>query len=250
MFPSPVYLCGELPSVLDAAHEFAALRCLPVWGSVLARCQSRGRGQFRRRWSSPPGNIYAALRLPPAAPFDSGAASPAVGALLAEAFAAQGVQLALKWPNDLLLPIPAETGGGWGKVGGVLLEERGGALIAGMGINISSAPGAGLVREGGLPAISLRALNGTTAGEEVVFLIWCRLVESLAFCYQEWGTLGENAWRAAAERRLVWRGERVLLDDGEEYSGILLGLASDGALRLLCGGIERRFANGTLKAVS
>jgi BirA family biotin operon repressor/biotin-[acetyl-CoA-carboxylase] ligase len=249
MFPSPVYLCGELPSVLDAAHEFTALRCLPVWGSVLARCQSRGRGQFRRRWSSPPGNIHAALRLPLAPPFNSGAASPAAGALLAEAFAAQGVELALKWPNDLLLPIPAEEGGGWGKAGGILLEERGGALVAGIGVNVSSAPRPELLREGGLPALHL-AREGKTAGEEELLRIWCRLVESLVFCYHEWGKLGENAWHAAAERRLVWRGRRVLLDDGAESSGILLGLTPDGAVRLLCGGVERRFANGTLKAVS
>ena len=65
---------------------------LKIWDSVQAVSQTSGRGQLRRSWVSPPGNIYAALRLPVQPPFDGTAAAPAMGLLLACALRAEG------WP--------------------------------------------------------------------------------------------------------------------------------------------------------
>ena len=248
----PLYLCGAVDSVLDCAHAFIAESCLPVWGSVLAGSQRSGRGQMRRSWSSPPGNIYAALRLPLTPPFASGAASPAVGALLVEAFARHGIRLALKWPNDILLDasgsgaraLPA------GKAGGVLLEERAGALVAGIGINVAKTPSREQLREGGLPAACLNDLPQVTLHDHGALLgLWSCLVDSLLFCYRQWGVSGHSAWLASAERHLVWKGEPVLLDDGECRQGVLLGLAASGGVRLVCDGVEKVFLNGNLSPV-
>ena len=251
---NPLYLCGTVDSVLDLAHVLVADRCLPVWGGALADSQRRGRGQMRREWSSPPGNIYAALRLPPANPFTSSAAALAVGALLAEAFAQQGIHILLKWPNDLLLC--SSTGNGAlqevpvGKVGGILIEERAGALIAGIGINVASAPSCGHIRESGLPAACLNDLPHIgIQGKGALLEIWSCLVDSFIFCYRQWATLADNAWLASAEQRLVWKGEQVILDDGERHRGMLLGLAVSGGVRLSCAGDEKEFLSGNLSPV-
>ena len=248
---TPVYLCGTVDSVLDAAHGFAAEGCLPVWGSVLAGSQRHGRGQLRREWASPPGNIYAALRLPLTKPFASNAAALVVGTLLAEAFARRGIELLLKWPNDLLLC--AAPGNGrfrdcpLGKTGGILLEERAGALIAGIGVNVASAPACGHIRAGGLPAACLNELpHVSILGQDALLDIWTCLVEAFMFCYHQGMALGDHVWPAMAEQRLVWKGENVLLDNGGRRRGILLGLAPSGGVRLDCDGVEKEFCSGSL----
>ena len=239
---------------MDVAHALVADRCLPVWGGVLADSQRCGRGQMRRQWSSPPGNIYAALRLPSANPFASNAAALAVGTLLAEAFARQGIRVLIKWPNDLLL-CPSFGSGALqefpvGKVGGILLEERSGSLIAGIGINVASAPSCANIREGGLPAACLNDLpHISIKGKGALLDIWSRLVDSFIFCYCQWEWFAHNAWLSNAEQHLVWKGEQVVLNDGERHRGVLLGLAASGGIRLLCAGVEKEFLNGNLSSV-
>ena len=251
---NPLYLCGTVDSVFDVAHALAAEHCLPVWGSVLADSQRRGRGQMRREWSSPSGNIYAALRLPLTQAFASGAAALVMGALLAEAFEQRDIRLFLKWPNDLLLC--PESGSGTlqafpsGKAAGILLEERAGALIAGIGINVASAPSCAHIREGGLTAACLNDLSHIDIrGRDALLDLWSCLVDSCIFCYREWEKRGGNAWLASTEQRLIWKGELVLLDNGERRQGILLGLAASGGLRLLCDGAEKEFLSGSLSPV-
>jgi BirA family biotin operon repressor/biotin-[acetyl-CoA-carboxylase] ligase len=45
-----------------------------------------------------------------------------------------GAEAALKWPNDVLLRLPT---GGYGKVAGILAEAAGGAVVVGIGLNVS-----------------------------------------------------------------------------------------------------------------
>ncbi|MBD5539525.1 MAG: biotin--acetyl-CoA-carboxylase ligase, partial [Desulfovibrio sp.] len=72
--------------------------------------------------------------------------------LAAEALGALGWPVAIKWPNDLVL----ETHTGPRKVAGILLEERGGTLLAGIGVNVASHPPAETLRAGAaLEAASL-----------------------------------------------------------------------------------------------
>src|SRR2546426_2482581 len=78
----------------------------PLW--VTAERQSAGRGRRGRSWVSPPGNLYASLLLTdPASPEHwpelSFVAALAIHDAVVEAAAALKPQLAIKWPNDLLL---------------------------------------------------------------------------------------------------------------------------------------------------
>ena len=122
-------------------HTLARRGLLAPWQSVLVSSQRQGRGQLRRNWVSPAGNIYAALRLPMQEPFASSAASTVTGAMLAAALGKLGFEVRLKWPNDLAV-LDGDTPA---KVAGILLEERAGVLLAGIGINVA---GRDLARRG------------------------------------------------------------------------------------------------------
>lgn len=244
--PGPVFVYDEITSTLDAARELLRQRRLPEWASVLARSQTGGRGQLRRPWSSPPGNIYAALRLPATQPFIDTAAAPAAGILVAEGLRAVGLDIQLKWPNDLVAlhrGVPC-------KLGGILLEEYAGAILAGIGINLQSSPSPDGLRRGRAldavhvgaiaPALANHALLGTPEG------LWNRLVRNIYFWYGQELPLSIK-WLQAAEARLLWRGESVLLtDDDREVHGKLLGLGPSGGIRLQYDGRTEEFLSGSL----
>ncbi len=258
--PAPVIVCQELPSVLDTAWELVADGDLPEWGSVLAASQSQGRGQTRRHWHSPEGNIYAALRLPMQEPFISTAAAPALSAYILLALQKLHCSLHLKWPNDLVFFDRA--GQEAYKVGGILLEERHGVLMAGIGINVQSAPTENNLREnhalmaGILPEpqglneyVSIVNNSGFTYKNPAAEALWLYLVNQLYFCYKKKLPLA-TAWRTVAEDFLLWKGQYVQLDDGhEKVRGILQGLGDLGELRLQLHGQIQHFTSGSLKRI-
>ena len=91
-----VWRFGEVSSALDVGHTLARRGLLAPWQSVLVSSQRQGRGQLRRNWVSPAGNIYAALRLPMQEPFAGSAASTVTGAMLAAALGKLGFEVRLK----------------------------------------------------------------------------------------------------------------------------------------------------------
>lgn len=247
----PVYLCGECSSSMDVARFLAGEDALPVWGSVLALSQRAGRGQLGRSWASPPGNVYAALRLPVVPPFTETAAAPALGGLIATTLAAMGYVIAMKWPNDMLRVCHSEQGPTWRKIGGILLEQRGDFLVAGIGINLISAPSASRMRKE--HALEADCLGVPTSEEQPAsaLSLWARLVSGLVFWYgEEIIAKGKHAWLPLAERHLAFRGRRVLLADGpdeqEQVTGILEGLDLSGGLRLRVGSCDRICLSGSL----
>ncbi|NHZ48790.1 biotin--[acetyl-CoA-carboxylase] ligase [Desulfovibrio sp. XJ01] len=237
----PVIVCGPCTSSLDVAHTLAAAGALPEWGTVLAVSQRAGRGQLRRPWESPPGNIYAALRLPAAGVFATEAAAIALGCLFAEAFNALGVPVQLKWPNDLLL--------GDAKVGGMLIEEKRGVVLAGIGINVVSAPPPQALRQGwAVPAASLadRGISATP------LTLWRHLVEDSRFCYEAQVLRAGGAdFVSCAEKHLAWVGRGVVVHGGEvgDCPGRILGLEPQGGLRIVISGREHILRSGSITPI-
>lgn len=202
---------GEAHPVLLAAEE-----------------QTAGRGRRGRRWHSEPGagltfSIRRRIRCSPSA---LGGLSLAVGIAAARVLRSLGAaEVAIKWPNDLLL--------GGAKLGGILIQSRpegaGTAVVAGIGLNCR--PVAGLARrlrrpvaflEQHLPApVSRNALLAALA-REVLGALGAFEREGLAAFADAWPQLN-----AHEGRRL-----RVRLADGRTLSGIAEGIAPDGALRL------------------
>lgn len=141
--------CDRTASTNDAAREYAE-RGEPEGLVITAEEQTAGRGRMGRRWLAPYGTSLqlSALLRPPLAP-QAAARLTQMAALAVAAALEQTLALhpALKWPNDVLLPIPAPdtaagTGRVWRKVAGILTESalRDDALdycVLGIGLNVN-----------------------------------------------------------------------------------------------------------------
>jgi BirA family biotin operon repressor/biotin-[acetyl-CoA-carboxylase] ligase len=131
---------------------------------AVADHQTAGRGRLGRTWDAPPGaNLLCSVLLRP----EGGPSFVDVARVALAARAAAGVDVALKWPNDLLL--------GDAKVGGILSEVDRDALVVGLGLNVEWAPegaarlGEGLTRDTVLDAL-LVALDGWLVADARVVL--------------------------------------------------------------------------------
>ena len=132
--------------------------------AVLARSQTKGRGQHGRSWQSPPGQsvLLSVLLFPPPALCRAALltawAAVAVGQTIQRTI---GLPARIKWPNDLLL--------GGDKVCGILIESRvpgwagsepAGPVVVGIGLNVNqSRPD---FEQMGLPAATSLAMAGGT----------------------------------------------------------------------------------------
>ncbi len=253
--PAPVFVFAQVSSVLDVAWELVAQSQLPEWGSVLAESQSKGRGQMRRSWHSPAGNIYAALRLPATEPFTTTAAAPALSSCLINVLRALQCPLYLKWPNDLA---HIHCAGRPQKVGGILLEERQGVILAGIGLNVMYAPPDDSLREnyalaaGILPSpmglderVTLVNNSGFSYENSVTERLWIYVVNQLYFCYEAKLHL---AWLDTAHASLLWKDKYVQVEDGREsIGGILQGLNAHGELCLSIQGATQCFNGGSVR---
>lgn len=218
-----VLVCGSCGSALDVAWELVRRGALPEWGSLLATAQTSGRGQLRRQWISPAGNLHAAL-LWPAVPEASGFAPllPLLAGYLL-ALSCEGF-VALKWPNDLV----------WQgrKIGGLLVEERSGRCLVGIGLNLAEAPDPARLRDCfALPAACFRP------GGRVLTPLsaWPGLVKRMK---KEYETMLRESdpprLLSLVRERLAWMGRRVLVREGNAagFAATIAGLSPTGGLVL------------------
>ncbi len=100
---------------------------------VVAEEQTAGRGRLDRSWVSPPraGLTFSVLLRPALPPEQLGWVPLWAGVAVAQALRDQAeVDAELKWPNDVLV--------GGKKVAGLLAEAVGGAVVVGIGLNVST----------------------------------------------------------------------------------------------------------------
>ena len=100
---------------------------------VVAEQQTAGRGRLDRTWVSPPraGLTFSVLVRPDLPPDQVGWVPLLGGLAVARALREQtGVDAVLKWPNDVLV--------GGRKVCGLLAEAVGGAVVLGVGLNVTT----------------------------------------------------------------------------------------------------------------
>ena len=100
---------------------------------LVAEAQTAGRGRMGRRWTSPPraGLTFSVLLRPYGVPAALlGWIALLTGTAVAAALpAVAAVQPRLKWPNDVLA--------GGAKLGGILAERSGSAVVVGIGLNVT-----------------------------------------------------------------------------------------------------------------
>ncbi|SIN78664.1 biotin--[acetyl-CoA-carboxylase] ligase [Halodesulfovibrio marinisediminis] len=237
-FPADIYICGACSSTLDVARFFNENKILNEWDSILGLRQEKGRGQLRRGWESPEGNIYAAIRLPSTGFFANEIGSLAIGFLLARALQELGYTAQIKWPNDILV--------GDKKIGGILLEERAGILMAGIGLNVHSSPPAELLRnEWSIPASSLCKKEQTMP----ILQMWQTLVDYMHFCYNaQVVQYTTEKLISSVEKQLAWLGREVWIHGSDlvNRSGRIMGISQDGGLRLRQSSGEKIIHSGSI----
>jgi BirA family transcriptional regulator, biotin operon repressor / biotin---[acetyl-CoA-carboxylase] ligase len=123
------------------ADLLAAARAGATAGTVLvAEEQTAGRGRLDRSWQSRAGAAltFSVLLRPAGVPAASRGWLPLLtGVAVASALqAATGIDVCLKWPNDVLAAggVPGQPG----KLAGILAELAGDAIVIGIGLNVSA----------------------------------------------------------------------------------------------------------------
>ncbi len=197
---------------------------------VAADEQMTGRGRAGRKWVTPQGTAlaFSLILRPAAAEADCPSLFTGLGALsLLSVLKKRGLKPQVKWPNDVLL--------NGKKVAGILVESvwTGNALdtvVLGMGVNVlagSNPPDDELL----FPATSVE----TELGRPIEREEFLRDILSALVAWRPKMSTGElvKAW----EENLSFRGEQVEVWQGNEepLTGRVIGLESDGSLRLLTG---------------
>jgi BirA family transcriptional regulator, biotin operon repressor / biotin---[acetyl-CoA-carboxylase] ligase len=233
-----VYLCGPCSSALDVAMYLARQGSLQVWDSVLATRQWAGRGQMRRTWISEPGNLFAAWRLPiPPAAWQN-MVSVLVGWIFCQGLRKVGLPVQLKWPNDLLLH--------GRKIGGILIEEQGDVLLAGIGLNMGSCPDDDLLRR------DRACVAASLAGQlprMSIFSQWLRLVNFGRLRYSiELSDSTPLEFSQSIEAVLAYFGAVVHVSDNRSsVCGVYAGISPDGGIILRENGEMHILHSGSLR---
>jgi BirA family biotin operon repressor/biotin-[acetyl-CoA-carboxylase] ligase len=193
---------------------------------------------MRRTWISQPGNLFAAWRLPMPPRSWQNMLSVLVGWVMCRGLGELGVPVTLKWPNDILLH--------GRKIGGILIEERGDVLLAGIGLNIASCPeDADLRRDHACVAANL---GGLLRGVSI-FGLWLRLVNFGRLRYStELSDSTPLEFSQLIEPVLAYLGALVRVSDNRSsVCGTYAGVSPDGGIVLLADGERRVLHSGSMR---
>ncbi len=203
---------------------------------VMARRQAGGRGRGQRGWSSPEGGLYLSWVAAGVPPSRIAQLPLLAAAAVHEAVERQGIEdVALKWPNDLVLD--------GAKLGGVLVHARHGDptwATVGVGVNVATTPP---LEEPSLrPPTSLAEHLGTRLDDDAVVALAGCIIAFLTAALEDPDPALQR-WRS----KLLHRpGDRltVRLASGEELAGSFAGLTEEGFLVLETGAGRRVVSSG------
>jgi BirA family biotin operon repressor/biotin-[acetyl-CoA-carboxylase] ligase len=240
-----VVLFESLPSTNDlgrwTAERLLAESTVIQPTAIVARRQTSGRGRGARTWSSiGEASLAISLILPWPDKPDRVRLPLRLGVVLARGLSSKfGIDVRLKWPNDLLVLGK--------KLGGILVEARAGAegegyAVAGIGLNVRATRA--MLDAEQLPLATSLLIAGIPAAalghEEVVSKVLEILDAGLSDPPADLAV-------AFAEVSAHKVGERITLaDGGRETAGSFLGVTADGFLRLGTKGGEETVLSGDI----
>lgn len=239
-----IHFTGPITSTFDALATLYKKGKVQIWDSVCAREQTQGRGQMRRLWISPPGNLYASIRLPDIPAFSADSGGILLGCMFATALRKFGLPIHLKWPNDLVVMDDAKPV----KIGGILLVVHEGFISGGIGINLASSPPRKEIRDDAALESGILRLSKSPSIASDAPALWMRLVKEIISLYKNASNFSLNIFIEEINDLLLWKNEMVSLDDGQTFSGILKGLSPSGGVLIESDGKTREFRHGGLKA--
>lgn len=198
---------------------------------VTAEVQTAGRGRRGRAWLSPFGrNLAVSIGVAiDRSPAELGALSLTVGLAVRDALLAYGLRdIALKWPNDVLMQ--------GRKLAGILIElaqpDRPAQMVVGIGVNVGCRQAiAGLVEQ------AVADVTEQVERPSRSRLLGVVINHVVAAC-QRFSTEGFVPFRTRWDAAHHYHGRAVTLtlpgagSPGDAVSGTVLGVASNGALRI------------------
>ncbi len=206
--------------------------------------QSAGRGRLGRTWSAPPGTSIAMSVL-----VRPDGVDPAhwtwlpllTGLAVADGLSrAAGLEVRLKWPNDVLV--------GDRKICGILAERvetpDGPACVVGLGVNTHLAPEQLPVPTATSIAIETAAANRPAPTRASVV---AGVLAAFELLYRRWLAAPDTSWlEATYQERSVTLGRRVrvLLSPEETFEGTATAIDADGRLVVRTSAVSRVFAAG------
>lgn len=212
---------ASLGSTMHRAAELAAAGC-PAGSLVGADVQTAGQGRLGRSWHSTGGGLYFTMVLRPKIELrDLPVITLALGVALADAIQMfTGLAVDLRWPNDVMV--------GARKLAGILAQWQDGAVLAGIGLNVSQPDFPPEIRA---IATSLAIETGAVQNRDVLLKSIASSVETHVKLLETSGksailTLFSNVSSHVFDRRV-----RVELPGGDVL-GTTAGLTPDGFLLL------------------
>ncbi len=187
--------------------------------------QTVGRGRLDRQWFAPSGtSVLMTIALP--RPQVLTTLPLQFGVAVAEVLREAGADVRLKWPNDIVFA----HGPDLRKVGGIIAEVHGDAVVVGIGIN-STMDDAELPT----PEATSLSLEGVSAERE-------RIIVGVLSRLHEVPALPLDAYRRLCDT--IGRDVRVQQVNGNVVEGRATGVDDDGALLVVSAGRPVRVTSG------
>ncbi|MGW6566078.1 biotin--[acetyl-CoA-carboxylase] ligase [Streptomyces sp. NPDC054975] len=231
VLPDGLWTSLDLVTTTGSTNTDLAARAdeLPEGAVLVAEEQTSGRGRLDRDWVSPPrAGIFVSVLFKPDVPVHRWGWLPLLAGVASATGLTKsaGVDLSLKWPNDLMVSV----GGEERKTGGILAERAGAdGVVVGIGVNVTlkeeelPVPGAG----------SLLLADAVSTDRDTLLR---SVLRSLEHWYGEWvradGDPEASGLQAAYTARCSTLGRHIRADlPGERMlEGEAVALDGDGRL--------------------
>jgi BirA family transcriptional regulator, biotin operon repressor / biotin---[acetyl-CoA-carboxylase] ligase len=240
-----------LGSTNDRAAKCAAQRGIELPVLVVADEQPAGRGRGGNRWWSSAGSLTFSLLIDAATVAAGESRSPLVALAAAVAVVdcvaprSPNHQVGICWPNDVYVRIaqPPDKADDR-KLAGILVEvlpDR--RHIIGIGVNVNNTL-ADAPAELQNTAVTLRDLSGREHDRTALLIdLWHRLEELFSQLRE-----GPKEVAARADSLCLQRGQTLTLGwTGHKVTGVCLGIAADGGVRLETPAGVETFLSGSVE---
>jgi|GEM_PF-1445997 BirA family biotin operon repressor/biotin-[acetyl-CoA-carboxylase] ligase len=242
--PGDIYCVKECSSTMDAVYNLSENKVFKDYDSLITQFQSKGRGQFKKDWFSGSGNLLVSFKIPFVfqGEWNENLLPLILGNLICQSLEDFGVQARIKWPNDIFLKEK--------KIAGILVEKKKDYYIAGLGVNLVSAPDDFMLESFfSMPASSL-AQNRIIIDNPVLFwdLIFSEIYE---FLNKKLANEAPSDLIISLNQKLLWVNEEVYFRNsrGEVEKFFLHGVSDDGGLILFSAAGTKVVYSGNIRPV-